>query len=121
MILARTAYLHAIHERLVDDPVVALPGPRQVGKTTLARLYAESLGDILASTLSLSPRSSLRLPCQVCSTTFASHDLPPSPSRSYRNLIPRSHRPEQRAWVRIPKKLLVVKAVPHSASPPAVP
>lgn len=45
MILARTAYLNAIHERLVDYPVVALPGPRQVGKTTLARLYAESLGN----------------------------------------------------------------------------
>lgn len=43
MILARAAYLNAIHERLSDYPVVALPGPRQVGKTTLARLYAESL------------------------------------------------------------------------------
>ena len=43
MILARTAYLDAIRERLKDYPIVALPGPRQVGKTTLARLYAESL------------------------------------------------------------------------------
>lgn len=45
MILARADYLNAIRERLADYPVVALPGPRQVGKTTLARLYAESLGD----------------------------------------------------------------------------
>lgn len=44
MILARTAYLNSIRERLVDYPIVALPGPRQVGKTTIARLYAESLG-----------------------------------------------------------------------------
>lgn len=44
MLLARTAYLNSIRERLVDYPIVALPGPRQVGKTTIARLYAESLG-----------------------------------------------------------------------------
>lgn len=46
MILERTGYLTAIHERLEDYPVVALPGPRQVGKTTLARLYAETLGEL---------------------------------------------------------------------------
>lgn len=45
MILVRTAYLQAIRERFEDYPIVALPGPRQVGKTTLALLYAESLGD----------------------------------------------------------------------------
>lgn len=45
MILARADYLKLIGERLADYPVVALPGPRQVGKTTLARLYAESLGN----------------------------------------------------------------------------
>jgi uncharacterized protein len=39
----RTGYLRAIQERFLDYPVVALPGPRQVGKTTLARLYADSL------------------------------------------------------------------------------
>ena len=44
MVLARSNYLNSIRERLADYPVVALPGPRQVGKTTLARLYAESLG-----------------------------------------------------------------------------
>lgn len=45
MFLPRSGYLNSIRERLADYPVVALPGPRQVGKTTLARLYAESLGD----------------------------------------------------------------------------
>lgn len=43
MNLARPSYLDTIRERLVDYPVVALPGPRQVGKTTLARLFAVSL------------------------------------------------------------------------------
>lgn len=37
---ARSTYLKTISQRLADYPVVALPGPRQVGKTTLARLYA---------------------------------------------------------------------------------
>lgn len=45
MLLARSVYLDTIRERLVDYPIVALPGPRQVGKTTIARLYAESLGN----------------------------------------------------------------------------
>jgi len=45
MILVRSAYLQAIRERFEDYPIVALPGPRQVGKTTLALLYAESLDD----------------------------------------------------------------------------
>ena len=43
MIIDRVAYLLVIQERFVDYPVVALPGPRQVGKTTLARLYADTL------------------------------------------------------------------------------
>lgn len=42
MPIPREDYLGAIHERLKDYPVVALPGPRQVGKTTLARLYTAS-------------------------------------------------------------------------------
>lgn len=46
MLLARSAYLDTIRERLADYPIVALRGPRQVGKTTIARLYAESLGDL---------------------------------------------------------------------------
>ncbi|MEO8613709.1 MAG: ATP-binding protein [Luteolibacter sp.] len=36
----RQGYLTAIHSRLLDNPVVALPGPRQAGKTTLARMLA---------------------------------------------------------------------------------
>jgi predicted AAA+ superfamily ATPase len=43
MILARQVYLAMIQSRLRDYPVVALPGPRQAGKTTLARLLAEAL------------------------------------------------------------------------------
>lgn len=38
--IARPDYLGAIEERLRHYPVVALLGPRQSGKTTLARLYA---------------------------------------------------------------------------------
>lgn len=43
MTIERHAYLSTIQSRLRDYPVVALPGPRQVGKTTLARLLAETL------------------------------------------------------------------------------
>jgi predicted AAA+ superfamily ATPase len=38
--------LDIIRERLVNYPVVALLGPRQVGKTTLARLFAVSLEEM---------------------------------------------------------------------------
>lgn len=41
MRVRRTAYLHSIQERLRDNPVVSLVGPRQAGKTTLARMVAE--------------------------------------------------------------------------------
>ena len=37
--IERPAYLKAISERLGSNPVVALLGPRQCGKTTLARMY----------------------------------------------------------------------------------
>ncbi|MBP7831225.1 MAG: ATP-binding protein [Kiritimatiellae bacterium] len=38
--IARPQYLALIKERLRHNPVVALLGPRQSGKTTLARMYA---------------------------------------------------------------------------------
>ena len=41
MDVRRTAYLQTIRERLRDNPVVSLVGPRQAGKTTLARMLAE--------------------------------------------------------------------------------
>ncbi|MEB2314026.1 MAG: ATP-binding protein [Sorangiineae bacterium] len=36
----RPAYLQAIRARLRDNPIVSLLGPRQAGKTTLARMFA---------------------------------------------------------------------------------
>ena len=42
MSLDRQTYLERIKIRLRDNPVVALAGPRQAGKTTLARVFAES-------------------------------------------------------------------------------
>lgn len=47
--IPRPHYLALIDERLRHNPVVALLGPRQSGKTTLARLYAEGKpGEFLA-------------------------------------------------------------------------
>ena len=42
MTIQRSVYLETIQSRLRDYPIVALPGPRQAGKTTLARLLAEN-------------------------------------------------------------------------------
>jgi predicted AAA+ superfamily ATPase len=39
----RPNYLHRIAARFEVQPIVALLGPRQCGKTTLARMYAETL------------------------------------------------------------------------------
>lgn len=39
--MERPAYLRQIEERFAIQPVVALLGPRQCGKTTLARMFAE--------------------------------------------------------------------------------
>ncbi len=39
--ILRPDYLGAIDERLKNNPVVALLGPRQSGKTTMAKLFAE--------------------------------------------------------------------------------
>ncbi len=41
--LERTHYLQTIRERLDLVPIVALLGPRQAGKTTLARTFADSV------------------------------------------------------------------------------
>ena len=41
MDVRRTAYLQTIRERLRDNPIVSLVGPRQAGKTTLARMLVE--------------------------------------------------------------------------------
>lgn len=40
MNIRRTAYLGVIRARLRDNPIVCLTGPRQAGKTTLARMLA---------------------------------------------------------------------------------
>ena len=42
MMIDRQGYLTTLRSRLRDNPVVALPGPRQAGKTTLARMLAET-------------------------------------------------------------------------------
>jgi predicted AAA+ superfamily ATPase len=44
--LERRHYLTTIQSRLQDNPVVALPGPRQAGKTTLARMLAKSMPEV---------------------------------------------------------------------------
>ncbi|MCP5532541.1 MAG: ATP-binding protein [Akkermansiaceae bacterium] len=44
--LHRDGYIERIRERLRDYPVVALPGPRQAGKTTLAGMVAEALPEL---------------------------------------------------------------------------
>ncbi len=45
MDVKRTAYLQTIRERLRGYPVVSLLGPRQAGKTTLARTLAEDTAE----------------------------------------------------------------------------
>lgn len=40
-----TTYLLTIHAHLRDNPIVSLVGPRQTGKTTLARMVADEIGD----------------------------------------------------------------------------
>jgi predicted AAA+ superfamily ATPase len=40
MSIRRVGYLQTIRERLRDNPIVSLVGPRQAGKTTLARMVA---------------------------------------------------------------------------------
>ena len=42
--IKRENLLNAIDLRLKESPIVALLGARQVGKTTLAKLYGEKIG-----------------------------------------------------------------------------
>ena len=41
MEIPRSVYLETIRDRLTHNPIAALSGPRQVGKTTLARRFAQ--------------------------------------------------------------------------------
>ena len=41
MTIQRTGHLQTLRQRLADNPIVSLVGPRQAGKTTLARMLAE--------------------------------------------------------------------------------
>lgn len=62
MILERNAYLASISDRLEDFPIVALPGPRQAGKTTLSRLLTDSMPERKVHTFDLeSPADLARL------------------------------------------------------------
>lgn len=45
MSIQRAAYLQMIRDRLRDNPVVSLVGPRQAGKTTLARMFAAEFAE----------------------------------------------------------------------------
>jgi predicted AAA+ superfamily ATPase len=45
MSISRHKYLATIGARLRDNPVVSLVGPRQAGKTTLAKNFAEGAGE----------------------------------------------------------------------------
>lgn len=42
--MKRSLYLNKLDESYSVNPAVALLGPRQCGKTTLAKIYADSLG-----------------------------------------------------------------------------
>ena len=61
MNLQRTSYLDALRQRLAESPVVALVGPRQAGKTTLARMLAASWGGVVHSFDLESPADLARL------------------------------------------------------------
>ena len=61
MNLRRAAYLDAIHQRLAESPVVALVGPRQAGKTTLAHMLAAAWPGVVHSFDLESPADLARL------------------------------------------------------------
>ena len=49
MIIQRSDAIEAIHRGLANNPGVALLGPRQCGKTTLARQVAQERSQLLAT------------------------------------------------------------------------
>jgi len=49
MIIQRSDVIEAIHRGLANNPGVALLGPRQCGKTTLARQVAQERSQLLAT------------------------------------------------------------------------
>lgn len=61
MSVQRTAYLDTLRQRLAESPVVALVGPRQAGKTTLARSLAASWPGVVHSFDLESPADLARL------------------------------------------------------------
>jgi predicted AAA+ superfamily ATPase len=42
MNIPRTAYFQTLQQRLLENPIVSLVGPRQTGKSTLARMVAKA-------------------------------------------------------------------------------
>jgi predicted AAA+ superfamily ATPase len=61
MSIQRTAYFQAIQQRLVDNPIVSLVGPRQTGKSTLARMVAKASAQTVHSFDLESPADLARL------------------------------------------------------------
>lgn len=45
--ISRKTYLHELKQAFVVHPIVAILGPRQCGKTTLAKQYIETLGKLI--------------------------------------------------------------------------
>ena len=67
MSIQRSAYLQTIRQRLADNPVVSLLGPRQAGKTTLARLLAADWPEAV-HVFDLESPADLAKPCALRAT-----------------------------------------------------
>ncbi len=57
MMLQRLVAIEAIHRGLANNPGVALLGPRQCGKTTLARQVAQERSQLLATQIPAAQKS----------------------------------------------------------------